>query len=216
MGKNRSYLSERRYQHNIDRKYDDKKLKYWEQVFGKETLSLLLKNNEKFRCYLNADEYDVKEEITEELPGFLRNEAAVKHDRLKWEESGTERALLFAEFYDRILEYGIHKLKGFLENKGIEGYCPTRYDSLEHDFSIHLAFQLQNICLRTLISEMHTYKQKGLLSGKDGKVQLFLRADRGECFIWRKCIYTVSGFRPLCGGEGWKPCLLLCGSAGTF
>lgn len=169
MGKNRSYLSERRYQHNIDRKYDDKKLKYWEQVFGKETLSLLLENNEKFRCYLNADEYDVKEEIVEELPEFFRNEAAVKHDRVKWEESGTERALFFTEFYDRILEYGIYKLKGSLENKGIEGDCPTRYDSLEHDFSIHLAFQLQNICLRTLISEMHTYKQKGLLSGKDGK-----------------------------------------------
>lgn len=179
MKKKRSYLSERRYRQNIDRKYDDKKLKYWEQVFGKETFSLLLENNENFRCYLNEDEYDVKEVTPEELPEFLRNVAAVKHSRVKWRKIGTERELFFAEFYDRILEYGIAKLRESLNKKRIKGYIQgnpimpyerfAMYDLLEQDFSIHLAFQLQNICLRTLISEMHSYKQKGLLSGRDKK-----------------------------------------------
>lgn len=164
MGKKRSYLSERRYQNSIERKYDDIKLKYWEQVFGKDTLSRLLENDEKFRCYLNADKYEVEEDIAEELPEFLRNNSAVKHGRAKWMEGGAERALFFAEFYDQILEYGIDKLKKSLKKKGIEGN-----DSLEHDFGIHLVFQLQNICLRTLISEMHSYKQKGLLPGKNEK-----------------------------------------------
>ena len=87
-----------------------------------------------------------------------------RQGRVEWNDSGNGKKLFFVEFYDRLLDYGIGKLKQFLKSKDVDGY-----DSLENDFGIHLAFQLQNICLRTLVSEMHSYKQRGLLSGKDEK-----------------------------------------------
>lgn len=87
-----------------------------------------------------------------------------RQGRVEWNDSGNGKKLFFVEFYDRLLDYGIGKLKQFLKSKDVDGY-----DSLEHDFGIHLAFQLQNICLRTLVSEMHSYKQRGLLSGKNEK-----------------------------------------------
>lgn len=42
-----SYLSERKYQYNINRKYDNTKLKYWEQIVGRDLLKLLMEEKAK-------------------------------------------------------------------------------------------------------------------------------------------------------------------------
>lgn len=159
-----SYLSERKYQHSKDGKSDNIKKRYWERMLGEDVMNYLCKNSGNFCCYLSGDEYYEEENIEKGLLTFFSDEKNVSRGRVEWNDSGNGKKLFFVEFYDRLLDYGIGKLKQFLKSKDVDGY-----DSLDLDFGIHLAFQLQNICLRTLVSEMHSYKQRGLLSGKDEK-----------------------------------------------
>lgn len=57
-----------------------------------------------------------------------------RQGRVEWNDSGNGKKFFFVEFYDQLLDYGIGKLKQFLKSKDVDGY-----DSLEHDFGIHLA-----------------------------------------------------------------------------
>lgn len=86
-----------------------------------------------------------------------------RQGRVELNLAETEKNCFSLSFMISFWIMGLESLNN-LKSKDVDGY-----DSLEHDFGIHLAFQLQNICLRTLVSEMHSYKQRGLLSGKDGK-----------------------------------------------
>lgn len=151
-------------------------------------MSYMNKSNENFRGYLNQDEYCEEENRESGILAFLLNEKSESRDRVEWSGRGNGKKLYFAEFYNRILDYGIGILKKILADipyrmksarpegtritgchQGMDYGTDFKAGLPEHDFVIHLAFQLQDICLRTLISEMHSYKQRSLLLGKDEK-----------------------------------------------
>ena len=70
--------------------------------------------------------------------------------------------IVFETFYENILKRAIGRLRENIDEKA-SCFSETIYS----DFSLHLAEQLQSICLRTLISQIHYYKQMGKLKGKN-------------------------------------------------
>lgn len=72
--------------------------------------------------------------------------------------------LYFPEFYSSLVEKAIIDLKEEIGAKR-EFVTDSFYEKVQHQ----LEQQLQTICLRTLIVEMHIYKEKGLLRGKTSK-----------------------------------------------
>lgn len=69
--------------------------------------------------------------------------------------------LYFPEFYSSVVEKAIINLKEEIGDKR-ELVADSFYETIQHQ----LEQQLQTICLRTLIVEMHVYKENGLLRGK--------------------------------------------------
>ena len=72
-----------------------------------------------------------------------------------------EKKLFFAEFYKTFLKIGKRELESRWSGLGEEVE-----EMLYEAFEDVLAIRLQNIALRTLIAELHSYKQKGNLSGE--------------------------------------------------
>ena len=72
--------------------------------------------------------------------------------------------IVFETFYEEILSRAVGELRRRICEK-------SAYFSEEiyADFSEHLAGQLQALCLRTLIVQMHYYKQAGKLKGEDSQ-----------------------------------------------
>lgn len=69
--------------------------------------------------------------------------------------------LYFPEFYSSVVEKAIINLKEEIGDKR-DLVADSFYETIQHQ----LEQQLQTICLRTLIVEMHVYKENGLLRGK--------------------------------------------------
>ena len=77
--------------------------------------------------------------------------------------------MYFAGFYETLIRWGCDLLRQRIRNQ----------DALKNifsDFKEHLVIRLQNMCIRTLIVEMHDYDNRGKLKGKDPtrKVRVFL------------------------------------------
>lgn len=155
-----SYLSERRFVAcNQETALIKEKSDYWKKLLGDHTFELLIKKNKNFICYLNETEYitDCKS-VSEGLFQYL-----ICDDKSEIQLCCLEiinDKIVFAEFYDGIVRYYTELLSQRL-NKFKQYFKEDIYEG----FSIHLAGQLQNICTRTLIAQMHFYKQKGLLKG---------------------------------------------------
>lgn len=79
----------------------------------------------------------------------------------------------FGEFYESILQEGIQELRKRIHHK-IEYLGQEIYS----DFSVLLEGQLQNICLRTLIVQMHEWKENVLLDGEDIKKEYEFFCDK--------------------------------------
>ncbi len=75
---------------------------------------------------------------------------------------GMRRDGVFSEFYEKILCNAVTKLESLLVGD-VGKYAP----GVLEDFKNHLEKQLEAICLRTLIVEMHRCKDAGELKGKD-------------------------------------------------
>lgn len=156
-----SYLSERKYREcSIGEICNREKSDYWKSLLGEQNYKFLLNKYVNFTCYLNEVKYTANLKlISDDLLNYLiRDDKRGLH--LECLRSITEK-IVFVDFYETILKYyaeilsqRINKLKiDFTEN-------------IYKDFCIHLVGQLQNICTRTLIAQMHFYKQKGLLRGE--------------------------------------------------
>ena len=68
--------------------------------------------------------------------------------------------MYFAGFYETLIRWGCDLLRQRIRNQ----------DALKNifsDFKEHLVIRLQNMCIRTLIVEMHDYDNRGKLKGKD-------------------------------------------------
>ena len=72
--------------------------------------------------------------------------------------------IVFETFYEEILKSAVERLKESISDKA---ECFS--ESIYSDFSSHLAVQLQSICVRTLIAQMHYYKQIGKLKGENAE-----------------------------------------------
>ena len=157
-----SYLSERKYKEcsqDTERNHD--KSTYWGKLLGEQNFELLLKKNKNFAFYLNSADFkaDLKS-ISDELFQYLTQDNESER-KLSCLESIKEK-IVFSEFYFKILLYYTDGLNLRINN--LKQYFD---ENIYKDFSIHLAGQLQNICTRTLIVQMHFYKQKGLLQGEN-------------------------------------------------
>lgn len=70
--------------------------------------------------------------------------------------------MFFSEFYDTLIESGC----SFLRQKVQDKYT---LECVFPDFKEQLAIRLQNLCIRTLIVEMHDYDNRGELKGRDSR-----------------------------------------------
>lgn len=164
MNKNVFYLSERRYINSSQRikKGNIKKVDYWEKIIGKSTFDYLLKCNDKIIHFLNEEDFIVESDIISyELYKFM---AESRGRGGGYYLSLIKEKVFFPEFYCKVLEYGNDILKYNL-HKVSDCFANKIYD----DFSVHLVAELQNICVRTLILKMHSYKEEGRIKGEDTK-----------------------------------------------
>lgn len=183
-----TYLSERIYR---DTEYDSDKQEvrkqYWTQLLGEKTVDELLKHQPSFYCYLQDETYDRKEKAKD---SFL------KIDYREWDKTRIEinrevkgKKIFFAEFYQTFLVQGREQLK-----RRIELWKDRIGGDVINNFSDELNVRLQEIALRTLIAEMHAYKQNGQLCGCDSaeEYQYFCRiSGTKEFFIHISDTYPV-------------------------
>lgn len=153
-----SYLSERIYE-EIERPQENISLEewsYWRKMLGESTFKYLLNNKQKFKAFLYDSEYTVEANtISDNLLKFLLQKKKDKKELIYF-----ERKPIYEEFYYRIVQYCITALEIRLQK--FRNYYS---ESIYKDFSEYLVMQLENICLRTLILQMHMYKQEGKLQG---------------------------------------------------
>lgn len=164
MNKKSSYLSERIYERNKHEKEDRNvaKYSYWRTIIGEKNFKYLLNNNQKFIQFLNGNEYMVEGNTI--LDSLLRYLIQGKVD-IK-ELICFENRIFFPEFYYKILQYCVISLK-----KRLQKFQSCYSETIYKDFSVHLCRELENMCLRTLIFEMHFYKQAEKLKGETNSQQ---------------------------------------------
>lgn len=159
-----TYLWEREYRKDQRKPVNEKKKQYWDQLLGEALVAEFQKYDLNFKAYLEDQRFERKKGT---YTGSLRveyREWSKSPDEIRRKIGETK--LFFAEFYESFLITGIDEFKRQL-NTGKEQIAPGVYE----DFRDELAVRLQNIALRTLIAEMHGYKQRGMLKGADSKEQ---------------------------------------------
>lgn len=164
MWKKATYLSERVYIRNgkEDIYFNFKQSEYWMDILGEKLLKEICNQNANVLSYLKNGDYSLSVDIKEsEILQYLSKKC------IEFPFDITERLkerVIFEPFYVFLVEFGVDKLKNELQKLedsfGLEIY---------NDFKFFLAEQLQAICLRTLIVEMHQYKIMNKLHGKDEK-----------------------------------------------
>lgn len=182
-----TYLWEREYRKDQKKPVNKKKKQYWEALLGEALVAEFQKYDLNFQAYLEDQRFERKKGT---YTGSLRVEYR------EWRKSPDEirrkigeTKLFFAEFYQPFLITGIEEFKRQLHT-GKEQITSDVYE----DFGDELAVRLQNIALRTLIAEMHGYKQRGMLKGVDSKeeYQDFCRiCGRKEFFYYIADTYPV-------------------------
>ena len=75
-----------------------------------------------------------------------------------------QKGVFFKPFYNVLVDYGVKELKSILTDMR-EIFTENIYA----DFAQYLAEQLQEICMRTLIVEMHICKSAGKLKGENNR-----------------------------------------------
>lgn len=182
-----TYLWERDYRNGQEKPVSEKRKQYWDQLLGEALVSELQKRHPDFQAYLEELIFGRKEGTD---TGSLRVEYREWNDPSNEIRRKTgETKLFFAEFYQSFLITGIEELQRQLNTRK-EKITPNVYG----DFADELAVRLQNIALRTLIAEMHGYKQRGMLKGADSKeeYQDFCRiCGRKEFFYYIADTYPV-------------------------
>ncbi len=157
MKKQAAYLHERNYtETGQEGRLSRKRIQYWERILGGDVLKLLIDQNGPCFRHLCGIDYTADEQGMGDLERYLREEAVYGAYEMLAEE--TDRELFFAKFYAPLCTYAALRLKERLGDAA--DYIA---DKVWESFWLQTAAQLQSICLRTLIVEMHTYKEKGRL-----------------------------------------------------
>ena len=147
-----SYLSERIYYETTNSQVNEQKLGFYKKMLGEKTLKLLMENT-SFQAHIRDCKYfcKISDNIVDKM--FETNVENNVHELCY---------LYFQDFYQPLITIGLNLLKNKLETKK-EYITVSVYSSFER----YLAKDLQDICIRTLISEMHLYKNNGLLLGNN-------------------------------------------------
>lgn len=158
----RSYLSEREFAENLKGKIDGKKYESWKRLLGEDILRISMKHNTNLNAYMKGKPYKVRRKATD---SGLSNGGLIQYISIPLSSQANpsfkrriEEKVFFTEFYEKILRYGKERLTELLQGKE-KFYTEEIYQ----DYMLHLAEQLQEICLRTLIAELHNYRLKGWL-----------------------------------------------------
>lgn len=159
-----TYLWERDYRNDQGKPVNEKKKQYWDQLLGEALVGEIQKRYPDFQAYLEDQIFERKEGGYKGSLWVEYREGSKSFDEIR--RNIGEMKLFFAEFYQSFLITGIEKFKRQLNSRK-EQITP----GVHEDFADELAVRLQNIALRTLIAEMHGYKQKGMLKGADSKEQ---------------------------------------------
>ena len=93
----------------------------------------------------------------------------------------------FKPFYNVLADCGVRKLKSSLTDMR-----ETYSENIYADFTQYLAEQLQEICMRTLIVEMHICKSAGKLKGENNREEYEYYCNKivGEMVNIKKIVNT--------------------------
>lgn len=160
MNKNNSYLYEREYITSCDLdKINCERELYWEELLGKDLVNILKTNHTNFMPYLCDDQYN---EISRENKNSFTEYINFNQSYRLWKDNRNQN--IFYRFVEPFVIWGLDEFK----NKTITNQNYYTKEVLD-DFVNQLAERLQSICSRTLIAEIHEYKDQGLLQGDDSK-----------------------------------------------
>ena len=160
MDRTSSYLSERVYDENNKNGIlsNNQNEVYWIKVLSEKGFENFCGGTPNATAFLQDKRYTVQTtDLSADLFKYLlQRKGEVQSIYIEV----IKEKILFPEFYYGILEFYNDDLKMKLQKyKGYYG------EDICGDFSIHLAGRLQDICVRTLIVQMHSYKQAGMLKG---------------------------------------------------
>ena len=202
------YLSERIYETmNCEEKQSEARKEYWRNLLGETMFNQMYRENINFYGYVNGNEYAVRETMFNQMYreninfyGYVNgNEYAVRdnvklkkrfmefyHSMICLEpnlqiEKKLDKSIEFPRFYGPFLQYGKELFVKKI-GKNSDVISEHVYQSLQ----TYLANILQEVCLRTLIAEMHLYKQQKKLQGKD---------EREKYEFFHSEIVGTSGFK---------------------
>ena len=153
--KKSSYLSERVYD-AIPSEINMESLEYWKKILKEEGLQYVKKNHlEYFFGFINNCAFSSHEKS--QPRNFVKlslNKKAFRHEGEK---------MVFGAFYDPFVQEANRQLR--------EIVIQRRYinESILFDFQQFLFNSLNNLCIRTLIYEMHICGQEGVLRGNESE-----------------------------------------------
>lgn len=157
------YLSERIYEPiKCGEEPAEVRKEYGGNLLGETMFNQMYRENINFYGYVNRNKYEVRDNVKskKQFMGFYHN-IICREPNLQIEQK-LDESIEFPRFYDSFLQYG-RALFVKTIGKNSDVISEHVYQSLQ----TYLANILQEVCLRTLIAEMHLYKQQKKLQGKD-------------------------------------------------
>lgn len=197
MKKQGTYLYERRFiESETENSLNSEIVKYWEAILGENVLRMLIEQDGQCFQYFCGESYTTeREQEAGRLEKYLREE--IDYDTpVELNDYGTYKGqdmnaeLFFPEFYIPFCIYAVLQLKKRLHDD-------VKYisDKVWESFGLQTAMHLQSVCLRTLIVEIHAYKEKGCLGQgtPEQEYQYFCK----DCIKDRKFLQSVMDTYPV-------------------
>lgn len=176
------YLSERIYEPSkCGEEPAEVRKEYWRNLLGETMFNQMYRENIQFYGYVNGKEYAVRNNVKSKkhFIEFYNNIICLEQN-LQIEKK-LDKSIEFSRFYGPFLQYGKEL---FVKKIGKNSDAISEY--VYECFQTYLINILQEVCIRTLIAEMHLYKQQKKLHGQD---------EREEYEFFHSEIVGTSGFK---------------------
>ena len=157
------YLSERIYEkNNCEEKQSEARKERWRNLLGETMFNQMYRVNINFYGYVNGNEYAVRDNVKSQKHYMEFCHSMIRLEQNLQIDQKLDERIEFPRFYDSFLQYGqVLFAKKIGKNSGVIS------EHIHQCLQMYLANILQEVCLRTLIAEMHLYKQQKKLQGKD-------------------------------------------------
>lgn len=180
MNKKASYLYERQfYPVSGQLRPDAKKQEFWTKNLGAEFFSRVCAHIPEVQAYIQNRGYDVPGISDEVLPPKGMEENSQRNIRIIDKFIQTHQSAQFALFYRDYLRLGLDYDKTLQE-------ALHRAPKLCGSYLCSLLRKLENICIRTLIYELHMCKSRGELKGENCKEEYEFFCRRIISSEWRE------------------------------